>query len=214
MKVKKWLENFWYHYKWPLIIGVFFAVIAAVCISQMVTKESYDMYIRYVGDNTITKETYQDIKSSFERTKMDSNGDKETNVAFEQVVYISDPENVLINEMNSLAKETLSALVAQPYYIYLMDTAAYDVYADYGAFEELDKIFDTDMSSIAYDDCAVYFNQTEFCKNNPGMEWVDDDVIMVLKVAPYKLSTKPTKNAEEVESFEFHRELFKLMIEG
>jgi len=214
MKVKKWLENFWYHYKWPVIIGVFFAVIAAVCISQMVTKESYDMYIRYVGDNEITKETYQDIKSSFERTKMDANGDKETNVAFEQVVYISDPENVLINEMNALAKETLSALVAQPYYVYLMDTAAYKVYSDYGAFEELDKIFDTDMSDIAYDDCAVYFNKTEFCKNNPGMEWVDDDVIMVLKVAPYKLSAKPSKNQDEIESFDFHKELFKLMVEG
>ncbi len=214
MKVKKWLENFWYHYKWPFIIGVFFVVIAVVCFSQMATKESYDMYIRYVGDNEITREAYQDIKNSFERTKLDANGDKKTAVAFDQVVYISDPDNVLINEMNALAKDTLSALVAQSYYIYLMDTAAYEVYSDYGAFEELDKIFDTDMSDIAYDKCAVYFNQTEFYKNNPGMEWVDDDVILVLKIAPYKMSTKPTKHAAEIESFEFHKELFKLMIEG
>ena len=214
MKFKKWLENFWYHYKWPVIIGAFFVIVASVCFSQMATKESYDMYIRYVGDNEITRESYQDIKNSFERTKLDANGDKKTAVAFDQVVYISDTENVLINEMNAIAKDTLSALVAQSYYIYLMDTAAYEVYADYGAFEELGKIFETDMSDIAYDEYAVYFNQTEFYKNNPGMEWVDDDVILVLKIAPFKMSTTPTKHAAEIESFEFHKALFKLMIEG
>jgi hypothetical protein len=95
-----------------------------------------------------------------------------------------------------------------------MDTAAYEVYADYGAFEALGKIFETDMSDIAYDKYAVYFNQTEFYKNNPGMEWVDDDVILVLKIAPFKMSTTPTKHAAEIESFEFHKALFKLMIEG
>lgn len=214
MKVKKWLENFWYHYKWPVIIAAFFMAISAVCISQMVSKEHYDMYIRYVGDAEITDTQRQDIKRAFEKTGLDSNDDEKTVVSFEQVAYISDSENILMNEINALAKETLSVLVSQQYYIYLMDEAAYELYKDSGAFEELDRIFDYDISNIAYDGYAIRFSETEFCKNSPGMEWVEEDVVMVLKIAPYKLSTKPTKDSAEVESFEFHREMFKLIVEG
>ena len=214
MKVKKWLENFWYHYKWPVIIAAFFMAISAVCISQMASKEHYDMYIRYVGDAEITDTQRQDIKRAFEKTGLDSNDDEKTVVSFEQVAYISDSENILMNEINALAKETLSVLVSQQYYIYLMDEAAYELYKDSGAFEELDRIFDYDISNIAYDGYAIRFSETEFCKNSPGMEWVEEDVVMVLKVAPYKLSTKPTKDSAEVESFEFHREMFKLIVEG
>ena len=214
MKVKKWFENFWYHYKWPVIIAAFFIAISAVCISQMAAKEHYDIYIRYVGDAEITDTQRQDIKRAFEKTGLDSNADEKTVVSFEQVAYISDSENILMNEINALAKETLSVLVSQQYYIYLMDEAAYELYKDSGAFEELDRIFDYDISNIAYDEYAIRFSETEFCKNSPGMEWVEKDVVMVLKIAPYKLSAKPTKDPAEVESFEFHREIFKLIVEG
>lgn len=118
MKFKKWLDNFWYHYKWPVIIAAFFITISAVCISQMVSKEHYDMYIRYVGDQSITDTQYQDIKRAFQKTGLDANDDGEVVVCFEQVAYISDPDNIMINEINSLAKETLSVLVSQQYYIY------------------------------------------------------------------------------------------------
>lgn len=214
MKVKQWFENFWYHYKWTVIIATFFIVVAVVCISQMATKEHYDMYIRYVGDASISDTQYQDIKRAFEKTKLDLNDDGETVVSFEQVAYISDPDNLMINEINSMAKETLSVLVSQQYYIYLMDTAAYEVYKDSNAFERLDMIFEEDISDIAYDDYAIRFSQTDFCKGAAGMEWVEDDIVMVLKIAPYKLSIKPTKDPAEVKLFEFHRELFKTMALG
>ena len=214
MKFKKWLDNFWYHYKWPVIIAAFFITISAVCISQMVSKEHYDMYIRYVGDQSITDTQYQDIKRAFQKKGLDANDDGEVVVCFEQVAYISDPDNIMINEINSLAKETLSVLVSQQYYIYLMDTTAYELYKDSGAFEEIGKIFDHDISDIAYDEYAIRFSETEFCKKLAGMEWVDEDIVIVLKIAPYKLSTKPMRDNDEVKAFEYHRELFKLITEG
>ena len=95
-----------------------------------------------------------------------------------------------------------------------MDAEVYELYKDSGSFEELSRIFDYDVSDIAYDEYAVRFSETEFCKNSPGMEWVEDDIVMVLKIAPYKISPDIKKDPKEVESFEFHRELFKLMAEG
>ena len=39
-KLYRWLDNFWYHYKWPVLIGGFFAIVLLVCILQMCGKES------------------------------------------------------------------------------------------------------------------------------------------------------------------------------
>ena len=46
-KALKWLDNFWYHYKWPTIIAAFFIAVFAICIAQAVTRSEYDMYVRY-----------------------------------------------------------------------------------------------------------------------------------------------------------------------
>ena len=44
-KVLKWLDNFWYHYKWPFVIITFFVSLAIVLTVQLVSRENYDAYI-------------------------------------------------------------------------------------------------------------------------------------------------------------------------
>ena len=124
-KAKIWLENFWYHYKWPVIIGAFFVTVFAICITQMVTREHYDMYVRYVGDAVITDTQYNDIHSSLGKMNYDSNGDGKTEVNFAQVAYVSDDKNPYKNDINANAKEVMTGMLVQPYYIYIMDKAAY-----------------------------------------------------------------------------------------
>ena len=41
----KWLDNYWYHYKWPTIIISFFAIVLIVVIAQMVNRPKYDIVI-------------------------------------------------------------------------------------------------------------------------------------------------------------------------
>lgn len=48
-KFSKWLENYWYHYKWPTIIVSFFVIVVLVCTIQMCTKESEDISVVYAG---------------------------------------------------------------------------------------------------------------------------------------------------------------------
>ena len=52
----KWLDNYWYHYKWTTIIVVSFAVILTICIVQMATKETYDITVLYTGPHIFIKE--------------------------------------------------------------------------------------------------------------------------------------------------------------
>ena len=63
-KFLKWLDNYWYHYKWHTIIVSFFLIIGAISITQLFGRVSYDAYLMYVGDETIPDTQYQDIIDS------------------------------------------------------------------------------------------------------------------------------------------------------
>ena len=47
--VMRWLDNFWYHYKWPTMIIAFFVIVGSVCIYQMVNRTAYDAHFIYAG---------------------------------------------------------------------------------------------------------------------------------------------------------------------
>ncbi|MBQ9746971.1 MAG: hypothetical protein IJW21_09145, partial [Clostridia bacterium] len=207
-KALKWLDNFWYHYKWPTIIAAFFITVFAICTVQMVTREEYDMYVRYVGNAVITETQYKDIENSLEKMGFDANGDGESAANFAQVPYVSDDENPYKNEINADARQTLTAMIVQPYYIYIMDEGAYKTFKGENVFTPLNQIFSGDVSDIAYDDCAIYLKETEFCKNSPGMEWVKDGTVIVLKVAPYRSTISNSKYQSEIEAFEEHKKIF------
>ena len=76
-KILKWLDNFWYHYKWVVIIVTFFLIIGIILTVQLVTRKNYDVYIMYLGDASIPDTKYQDIMDSFEKIADDYNGDGE-----------------------------------------------------------------------------------------------------------------------------------------
>ncbi len=50
------LDNFWYHYKWVVIIVAFFAVIGIICFVQCATKDTGDLTIAFAGGNTLSAE--------------------------------------------------------------------------------------------------------------------------------------------------------------
>lgn len=211
-KAKQWIENYWYHYKWPTVVVLFFAAVISICIVQMVNRTDYNMYVRYVGDQVITDTQYNDILASLGKLKSADKEDPDAEPNFAQVAYVSDDENPYKNEINANAKATLSGFIVQPYYIYIMDAAAYELYKSESTFATLNQTFDTDVSDIAYDEFAVYFNKTEFYKNSPGMEWVEDDTVIVLKVAPYKSIITDSKYRSEVKAFDAHTLIFKEIV--
>ncbi len=52
--VLKWLDNFWYHYKWTVIIVAFFVLVFAVCVTQCATTPHKDIYVTFSGGYTLT----------------------------------------------------------------------------------------------------------------------------------------------------------------
>lgn len=209
--MKKWFENYWYHYKWATIISAFFITVAVICIVQIASKKNYNIYIRYVGDSVITGTQYDDMTGALEKIV---SGDKKDSVNFAQVAYISDDDNPYKNEKNAVARETLSSMLVQPYYIYIMDMTAYNDYKDSGVFAPLSSIFEEDVTDISYDEYALYLSKTEFLKNSPGMEWVEEDTVIVIKIVPYDSVFTGKKSKRELASFDIHKEFLRSMVLG
>lgn len=209
--MKKWLENYWYHYKWATIISAFFITVAVICIVQIASKKNYNIYIRYVGDSVITGTQYDDMTGALEKIV---SGDKKDSVNFAQVAYISDEDNPYKNEKNAVSRETLSSMLVQPYYIYIMDLTAYNDYKDSGVFAPLSSIFEEDVTDISYDEYALYLSKTEFLKNAPGMEWVEEDTVIVIKIVPYDSVFTGKKSKRELSSFDIHKEFLISMVLG
>lgn len=209
--MKKWLENYWYHYKWATIISAFFITVAVICIVQIASKKDYNIYIRYVGDSVITGTQYDDMTGALEKIV---SGDKKDSVNFAQVAYISDEDNPYKNEKNAVARETLSSMLVQPYYIYIMDLTAYNDYKDSGVFAPLSSIFEEDVTDISYDEYALYLSKTEFLKNAPGMEWVEEDTVIVIKIVPYDSVFTGKNSKRELASFDIHKEFLRSMVLG
>ena len=46
----RWLDNFWYHYKWTVIVVGFFVIVGLICFVQCATNEKGDIVVAYTGD--------------------------------------------------------------------------------------------------------------------------------------------------------------------
>lgn len=55
-KFLKWLENYWYHYKWHTIIISFFVVVIAICAVQSISTTKYDVVVTYAGPQALNAE--------------------------------------------------------------------------------------------------------------------------------------------------------------
>ena len=94
-----WLDNFWYHYKWPFLIGLFCFVVLTVCLVQCGRKSEYDVYVMYAGPVTLSQDDIEDIKTSLEPYVTDKNGDGKITIAVRNLVIYS------LEELSELEKE-------------------------------------------------------------------------------------------------------------
>ncbi len=84
----KWLDNYWYHYKWITIGVVFLLVVLVVCTLQMCEKEKEDTTILYAGPCQLSAEEAENIKAVFNAVMpedYDGDGKKNTAMIYYQI---------------------------------------------------------------------------------------------------------------------------------
>ncbi len=61
-----WIENVWYHYKWPILVVTFFVVLGLICFAQCGTREAADMTVAYAGGYTLTGGERESVADALE----------------------------------------------------------------------------------------------------------------------------------------------------
>ncbi len=92
-KFLRWLENYWYHYKWHTIVIAFFAVVLIFTLVQCASVEETDMTVAFGGNLIMNDAEYNGLKAILgDVCPSDVDGNGEKAVAFKNLSIFSEEQ--------------------------------------------------------------------------------------------------------------------------
>ena len=194
----KWLDNFWYHYKWHTLIAVFFVVLITVSTAQMCKKNSYDIYIMYAGQHDVerTSDTgiteYETLLGGLNKYAKDYDGDGKVSVSFlplflpsnEEIKEITKEDGVEVN--TAVIKDNSEIfntnIVYSNYYLCFLSSSIYETYRTVSGV----KIFVPLESFIEGTDATLYAEDAILLSSTPlanlaGFSDLPEDTVICLR---------------------------------
>ena len=212
-KIFKWLDNFWYHYKWVTLVTAFFTVTLLIIIIQMITKTNPDSNILYGGPAVLTANQTKEIENAFNvLLPEDFNGDGEKITSLQAITLMTKEQ---IAKAEAEAAENSSVFVYNPqslennktsfstqlfsgeYVICLIDPEQYKNAYKAGVFAPLSELFgENNIPEYAYDDCALLLSETNFSKFFTAMSVFPDDTLICVRKMSSVSAIKGKSKAE------------------
>ena len=222
-RVTSWLDNFWYHYKWHFLAGLFIVVFLIVAIGQMAKKEKVDAYIMYAGPTAFSAKEIYDIQDTFCEIMPDLNGDGKKKVEFIDITVLTDsqieynrkkaeedgveykPDMQYISQMRQKFKLQLAAGDA---YLLLLDPQMYEEDYGIGMYCKLEDI--GIQSEYANDDSSIIFRQTDYGKYYSVFKKLPEDTLICFKILNI---TGELRGSKEQKKFDDQLVLMKKIVE-
>ena len=212
-KIFKWLDNFWYHYKWVTLVTAFFTVTLSIIIIQMITKTNPDSNILYGGPAVLTANQTKEIENAFNALlPEDFNGDGEKITSLQAITLMTKEQ---IAKAEAEAAENSSVFVYNPqslennktsfstqlfsgeYVICLIDPEQYKNAYKAGGFAPLSELFgENNIPEYAYDDCALLLSETNFSKFFTAMSVFPDETLICVRKMSSVSAIKGKSKAE------------------
>ena len=142
--MKKWLENYWYHYKFHTFAGIFALVLLVVGVKSFTDRTEMDLSMVYFSDTTFSAETSDKFISSLKDLDIvkDLDADGEKYIHIEPVVHSFDIDAPL---QQGSAEKLQTILYAGDHTLMLVHKYALEDYAQF--FEDIsDKAKDKDKT--------------------------------------------------------------------
>lgn len=207
-KALSWIENYWYHYKWPTIIVCFFVIVFTVCTMQTCNKKSYDFTIVYAGPYNIEADKANDIKSVFDFTiakDFDEDGSKSTQLV-NYLIYTKEQIEKLEADGKTKVDRSYVSNESQNFYNYA-STEAGICFLDPSLYQSLknsDRLINI-TETLGYtpegliDDHGVKLSETGLYAEYAVLSQLPEDTVVCL--LRKQLSKKEAVYAEELEMF-------------
>ncbi len=220
----RWLDNFWYHYKWHTILISFAAVVLIVCITQFSTKEKVDAYVMYAGEKSFNVSDIYSMEDAFEQVSSDFNEDGKRTVKITDITVMTD-EQIKENQkkaeeagnndyyvdmqyMKDMQDKFKMQLTAGEAYLCLLSPEMYALDYEFGMYMTLEELGIS--SEYAYDDTAISFKKTDFAQFFNVFEMLPDDTLICFR--RMNVASK-TKGKKEQKKYDDQIELFKSVLE-
>lgn len=205
-KLRRWLDNYWYHYKWHTLICAFCFVVLIIAISSFITKEEYDVYAVYAGAHAFVEDEQKNLIDDIAGFCSDDySGNGEIQASLLSFVYVS-PERAkeyLENDIfysAPLNYETRKSIVSQlnsgDAYIYLMDESLFCELVEIGYFLPLKDVLGQRPEN-AYNDYGILLGDTALGKNCESASVLPEDTVLCIKRNNAIMSTLGTAKNEE-----------------
>lgn len=210
---KKKIENFWYYYKWHVIIGIFVVIIAAYTIHDAVTKVNPDISIDCIIDKGIGYSSTDAIVADLETNGgiADNNQDGNIKVAMTLSQTGRDPSSATAEgsmmEVVQLrmAVGEANIIISEPYIL--------ELYEEHDIFDDLTAIADEmnipqERRYMSYDGTkviAIKLDNNEFMTKQ-GL--VTEDCYLALRV----LNLNQQDDEEKIRQFENAKDVAKYII--
>ena len=199
-KFLKWLDNYWYHYKWPTIAVAFFVVVIAVCLIQSITIEKKDILITYAGPTSLTGDEKLAIETALTDALPEGFGDngREGKAGFVPYLIYSKDQIKEIEERNSESEDPIyidTVFIANEYStlnsqyktgscsIYLLEEWLYrELLKEDGTTDRLKPLSEVfgETPEGAIDAYAVRLGDTELYKNSPALRVLPEDTVLCM----------------------------------
>ncbi len=194
------IDNFWYHYKWPVIALIVFGLIFGICIAQSCTKETEDIVILYAGPHLLTANELASVKEVMAGVMpYDFDGNEEKRVGMSTYnVYSQDQiEQITANDASVIfdtSRNSSELKVYQEYIkkgesaIYLLDPWLYESLRDDPAcpLQMLSDVLSEMPQGALEDGYGVRLGDTELYKNYAVLQVLPEDTVVCLS-RPYVL---------------------------
>ncbi len=225
-KLWKWLENYWYHYKWITVIAAFLIVVLGIGIYQMLSKENYDIDVLYTGPAMLSAEQKQGIASAFASVMVgDFNEDGKKTVMINDITVLSDEQIAekeaeaeaesdtvyydYNNRQNSISQVTTLISTGETV-ICLMDDYMYQKYKTADAFLPLEEVLDS-VPDYALDEYSVHLSDTPFGRYFSACDALPEDTVLCIRKPSVMTGGRSQKNAERY--YEFCKEIFQSLFD-
>ncbi len=185
-KLYRWLDNYWYHYKWHTIITVGVILLLIFCIAPMFGKTPADVMVVYCGPYWF-EETAQDFQETMNRVMpKDFNGDGEkyTEIVRYQVYseeeLTSTPTGTVNLSYNADQLKNFKVFFSTgEAAIYFISEDMYESMKPRNVFRPLSDIFEK-TPEIAYDDCAVRVKDIPSYALEPSLQKLPEDTLVCM----------------------------------
>lgn len=222
-KAGKWIDNFFYHYKWEVLIVVCVIVVIAVLIPQFITREEYDASVLFTGPAFLDADQNASIESAFRQIAgSGKNGEKSKVQLIDMTAFTAKQAKELVDSgrysssilapyiENNITNSFQTQVFAGEASICLFDSHWYDIVKTSDGFVTLEEILGYTPDG-AIDEYSIYLKDTEFGQYFSAFDALPDDTILCMR----RMTTASAflgKSKTEA-GYEVSKQLFKSIFE-